>query len=119
MRTWTLAIVIAGLLAGSVSAANDALPPERTATVSSERLVNLAWRVRGRILGSLVRKGMTDDEVVRLLGNGDKPLPTGGVVGGTSFWWRRYFRQRLTVSFINDGAGAGRVQSVEFGPLLD
>jgi hypothetical protein len=62
---------------------------------------------------------MTDEEIVRIFGNGDKPLPTGGLVGGILFMWRQYYNYGVTVSFTNDNAGVLRVDSVTFWPLFD
>ncbi len=81
MRKWMLAIVVICLLAGSVRA--DACPPQGSTAPNGFRdWTTILCRLQGRILGNLIRNGVVDEEVVRILGRGDKPAPTGGLVGG-------------------------------------
>src|SRR5262249_5441470 len=116
MQKSMLAVVI-GLLARSVLA--DACPAQAgTPPGCSSDRVKFLSRLQGRVLGSLIRDGMTDEEVVRILGKGDKPLPTAGLVGGVLFMWRQYGDNGVTVSFISDNAGVLRVDSVTLWPLV-
>jgi hypothetical protein len=118
MGKWMLAVVFVSLFVGS-ACAEGPLRQGSAAAKSLNRLADVAWRVRGRALGSLVRPGMTDEQVVRLLGNGNKPLPTGGLTGGALFSWRHYDNHGLTVSFLGDRAGVLRAHSVTFRALFD
>jgi hypothetical protein len=56
---------------------------------------------------------------MRILGKGQKPLPTGGLTGSTVFRFRCYYDYGLSVSFVSDGSGVLRVDWVAFRPLFD
>jgi hypothetical protein len=57
---------------------------------------------------------MTEEQVVLVLGTGNKPLLTGGVVGGISFSLMQYDNHGFTVIFTD-----GRVHLVTFSPFFD
>ena len=118
MWKWVLASGIICLLAGSVRA--DACPPRRSAPPNRvSDWSKVLYKLQGRLLVNFIRGGMTDEEIVRMLGVGDKPLPTGGLVSGVLFVWRRYDNYGFTVSFVGDNTGVLRVRSVTFRPLFD
>jgi hypothetical protein len=60
---------------------------------------------------------MTDEEIVQILGKGDKPVPTGGVAGCGVFIQREYDKYGFSVNLFSDSAGVLRTESVIFQPL--
>jgi hypothetical protein len=118
MLKWTLALLLCGFAIPSVRA-TDPAPRSDAAAAPQNRLAGFVWRVKGRVLGSLVRAGMSDEQVVSLLGKGDKPLLTGGVSGGGPFATRSYSRFGISVSYGGDKEGALRVNGVNLPPLFD
>ena len=91
--------------------------PDSGPSLAWDRLSVVPKRVAGRVLGSLVREGMTVEQVRRLLGD-HEGLPTGGVVGGISFYTYRYPDLGLGVDFVSDGASPARVRAVRYDPLF-
>ncbi len=119
MWKWMLAIIVIGLVSESVYA-DAILPQVKIPQNGFSDLVKILGRLQGRVLATLIEKGMPDEEVVRLLGNGDKPLASLSLTGACLFGTRDYFwTYGFTVLLVGDKAGVLRVQSVTFRPLLD
>jgi hypothetical protein len=89
----------------------------RHAAETWEKAWKTTLRFKGRYLGSFVRKGMTQDEVERILGKDDRPLPTDGVIGGILFRSLHYTDLGLGVALIGDEKGVFRVDDISFQPI--
>lgn len=75
-------------------------------------------RFIGRVLGMFVRRGMTKEQVDRILCGDQCGLEGGFLSGGLiSLSWR-YDMYGLTVSFSSDEKGVFRVWQVSYWPLL-
>jgi hypothetical protein len=74
---------------------------------------HIAKRVKGRILGSLVKKGMTLEEVRTLLGQ--ESGGTGIGTGAGHFFSMAYLGLGLSVDLVSDKEGVLRVNRVDFG----
>src|SRR4051812_30326360 len=111
MRTWLLGICVAGVLVIPGDAA--ACPPNPIpADPVTEQVTRFAKRVVGRALGSLVRKGMTLEEVRGVLRPLGGTSESGGVLGAFFFWRLEYFDYDLLVAFEGDEAIVLRVTKV-------
>jgi hypothetical protein len=111
MQTYLL-IYVAGVLAGLGRA--DVPTPEVAAVEFSNQMATFPKRLAGRVLGSLVHKGMTSEQVNRVLWLLPQPLPTVGLLGKFLFFQLRYYDYGLTVFLESDRAGVVRVTSVIF-----
>jgi hypothetical protein len=82
----------------------------------------VAGRLAGRVLGCLVCKGMTGEQVQRILGKPWSPFKPLGAAGSTrccQFSFSHYHHFGLLVGF-QAGPGEGlRVSSVTYAPLFD
>ena len=94
---------------------------DRHSIASSNQLVDglaliekVVWRIEGKILGSLILKGMTTEQVSRILGDDTFFLESGGQVGSTSFASWRFYTYGVIVSFVTDNDPVLRVQHVDF-----
>jgi hypothetical protein len=78
-------------------------------------------RLEGRVLGCLIQKGMTVEQVERILGTGSCTLPSVALVVGGLFGWLRCDRLGLDISLFGDSDGVLRVdgKGVTFRPLFD
>jgi hypothetical protein len=94
-------------------------PGRQSPAVTWADASNVTLRLTGRILGSLIREGMTRDEVERILGRDDGPLPKVGMAGGILFMSLHYEDLGMWVSLIDDENGVLRVDRVTFRPLFD
>ena len=85
----------------------------------AQEFQRIVGRIEGRILGSFIRKGMTTQQVSRILGDDPLCLESGGQVGvvSCSFW--RFYTYGVTVAFISDDNSVLRVDHVTFCPLLN
>jgi hypothetical protein len=117
MRKWLLTLLLC--CTGGVARADE---QPRTKVDAGDFLMRLAVvpkRVTGRVLGLLIHKGMTEAQVVKILGE-YKGLPTGGVAGGLCFCWYDYPEYGLTISLSTHVAGAGlEVDGISSWSLLD
>jgi hypothetical protein len=84
---WLLTVV-AGL------SGDPALRQREAATELLNRFAVMPKRVAGRVLGLLIHAGMTEGQVLQILGKPD--LFSGGSVGGLSFDWFKYLDYGLT-----------------------
>ena len=120
MKKFVLAIVTVMLFAGGGRAETVAgqdvvvpLPPPGITTQIAEGVTKVAMRLKGMALGSLVRKGMTTEQVQQLLGR-------NGSEGGADNRWHIYSDLGLTVHTTlleADGGWTFRVADVSFSPL--
>ena len=115
MKRFWMAVGIAAVLTAPVGA--DDSVPVNVETVG-KKVSQVTARLRGRLLGCLVRDGMTMEEVERILG--ESHLDSGGLAGGFIFWRWDYCTHGLTVSFSNDDQESPlRVDGLTFLPLID
>jgi hypothetical protein len=115
MMKWLL-VVLVGLLACPVRTQAEA-PDEKGVW---ERARWVAGRLQGHVLGALVRKGMTFEEVERLLGEGTGECHSYGLMGCVHFEFWDYNQYGFAIPFdkdLNDKSGAARVNTVTFWPL--
>jgi hypothetical protein len=76
------ALTVATVMAGAGRSEDAGAPAEEKAgrvTLALQKTREVASRLRGRVLGSLVRNGMTDEQVTEILG-----IPGGIFVSGCS-----------------------------------
>jgi hypothetical protein len=79
----------------------------------------IAARLKGRVLGSLIREGMTSQQVEWIMGKGAFPLPHGGVVGDILFRSMGYSDLGVRVFLIGEKANSLGVDRVTFASLFD
>ena len=121
MKKCLLALIVVVLLSAR-SQGTDGVP---TTSVSPkcgaiwDELGKVAGRLKGRVLGSLVQKGMTTEQVEQVLGRGSYPFPAVGLVGGVIFGSMPYRDLGLWVGYGDDKDGVLRVDKVTFSPLFD
>jgi hypothetical protein len=89
-----------------------------------ESVGKLPQRLKGRVLGASVRKGMTQEQVEQVLGPGValKPLPSGGVTGGGCFsigTFTDYPSLGVSVKYSVDEDGILRVSEVTYQRLFE
>jgi hypothetical protein len=113
MRKWLLAAIVIWL---STDSSVRADPPRENWT---NHWVRTFYRLQGRVLACRIHKGMPDWDVVRILGHGDKPLPSVGLAGCGLFMSRHYVSYGVYVSLSSAGKDVMRVDSVQFQPLFD
>ena len=119
MRTWLLAVVAVTLLSGASRAADPAIL--ETIGGAWTKTSKLARWLEGRVLGCLVRDGMTEKQVRLLLGEqrGPGPYPSSSLnaCGIHTFW--RYDDYALFVTFFTavGSKEPARVARVTFRPL--
>src|SRR5262245_21763396 len=112
-----LAFVVVAFL-GSPNRTNDGVPLGMVTRRAPAKVVaKMAGRLTGRVLGCFVCKGMTMEQVDRILGTDSLRLPSGGVIGPRLFWHLDYYTYGLTVSYNNDEGDVLRVNEVTFWPL--
>jgi hypothetical protein len=114
MRNGMLSLIALGMLSG-VTRADDPSPAVDTGETWNQ-LTEVPWRLVGRVLGVLIRKGMPEDQVRNILGK-DQGFPTGGIAGGILFYTRYYPNLGMAVSFSGPG-GEVRVDCVYSEPLF-
>jgi hypothetical protein len=115
MKKWLVAVLL-GLLACPVR--TQAESPDGKGLW--ERAQWVAGRLEGRVLGALVRRGMTSEEVERLLGEGTGECRSHGLAGCVLFEFWHYHECGFAISFdkdLNDKSGVARVNTVTFWPL--
>jgi hypothetical protein len=94
------------------------LPRPRGATWGE--VGKVAERLKGRVLGSLVRKGMTQKQAEQLLGRGSKPFPSRFCIGPIHGVGNMpYYDLGLWVEYCDDGDGVLLVDKVGFSSLFD
>jgi hypothetical protein len=62
---------------------------------------------------------MTERQVSRILGPQQRPLPTGGLIGGVVFSCWHYDSYGLGVTFVSDAKGVYRVAWAACQPLIE
>jgi uncharacterized protein YceK len=106
-------------LMGGVSPTAEAAPP---ASVSSEdaavweEVTKIAVRLKGRVLGCLIQKGMTKEDVERILGK--DYLLSGGCLACCVFWDLTYFDLGLGVHLSAHNDDHYRVDNIHFWDLF-
>ena len=56
--------------------------------------------LKSRFLGSLIQEGMTAEQVERILGKDQHPIPVGGCIGGVCFRSMIYYDLGISLSLI-------------------
>jgi hypothetical protein len=92
---------------------------QETTGVLKEKEAEAVRRFQGRILGNFVCKGMTPEQVDRILGSDRCRLENGGLVGAGMFESWRYYGHGLTVSFSSYNGSEFHVDQVIFWPPVD
>jgi hypothetical protein len=87
--------------------------------LARQKAGQVVGRLRGRVLGSFIRSGMTQKQVDEALQSDSYRLESGGVISATVVRYWRYYTHGLTVSFRSDKDGVIRVNNVAFWPLFD
>jgi hypothetical protein len=121
MKTYLLALVAVGLL-GGVSRGAEALPSvgvDWGHEAFWESVGKLPQRLKGRVLGAFVRKGMTQEQVKQVLGPGSKPFPPLLLTGACLCGHMPYFHLGMSVSYWGDEEGILRVTEVRYDPLFN
>ena len=130
MNRKTSIVVVVGLVLASASGWTAERPsgggpgvvPE--VVTASERALAVARRLTGRVLGSFIQKGMTEDEVRRLMGEEDMCLHFNNRGEETTMHALWYEHLGLSVTFLNYDPCTGlpigtmRVTHASFEPLF-
>jgi hypothetical protein len=94
---------------------------DRHSIPSSGKLVDglaliekVVGRIEGRILSSLIHKGMTTEQVSDILSHDPMFLESGGQVGCVFFAYWRFYTYGVIVSFLSDDDAVLRVDYVDF-----
>ena len=115
MPMWLLAVCMAGGLTGSAHV--DVSTPKTGAVVARlDGPADVTKWVIGRVLSNLVWEGMTERQADVVLSLLPRPLPSGGLAGGSLWCCKNYDDYGFGVSFRNDGGGGVvlRVHSVYY-----
>jgi hypothetical protein len=99
-KTWTAVVVVLAGFAGG--ARTEEVPAGGGPPIVSlwERVCTFAGRLQGRFVGSCIKKGMTTEEVNRIVGD-EPPKRSVGGFGGITIFHDKYSRLGLVVSFDN------------------
>jgi hypothetical protein len=116
MKVVLLVTVAVVFLLISPSRADDGAPARSLIPGQTTDWVGrLQERLKGRMLGILVHKGMPMEEVAQLADNPELIHVFGLPISGT---WG-YCKYGLWISFSSDNVGAQRVDKVTFSPLFE
>jgi hypothetical protein len=123
-RRWTVKTLMLTVVAAAFltppSQADDGVASNATtdkAKKATETVMRVAGHLKGRVLGSFVRKGMTSEQVARLLGGADCTVFVPSNAGLSVL--HLYRTHGLSIDFASDKEGVLRVESVTFGALFD
>jgi hypothetical protein len=115
MRNWIFAIIVLAMLSGAVRA--DPPKLEAGSGQTWEQFKEIPARVLGRVLGTFIREGMTEEQVTRVLGK-DQGFPKAAFLEGLLVVTRDYPQLGLSVSFKSGRGGIVRVDTLHYYALF-